>query len=111
MFHTQVEFFREKRIRHQVKLARDPELTKLGDKLCDKLGDYFQGRLSDELCDELCNTLSDYFQGRNWALSSPLALQEGNKRIGHFTHIIGHFTSPRPPPKGSRRRRRSPKDI
>ena len=31
-------------IRHQVELARDPELTELGDKLCDKLGDYFQGR-------------------------------------------------------------------
>ena len=40
---VQVEFLRDKRIMHQIKLARDPELSKLGEQLCDKLGDYFEG--------------------------------------------------------------------
>jgi len=38
-----VEFLRDKRIMHQIRLARDPELSKLGEQLCNNLGDYFEG--------------------------------------------------------------------
>lgn len=38
-----VEFFRTQRLQHQLRLARDAELSKLGDKLCNKLDDYFEG--------------------------------------------------------------------
>lgn len=38
-----VEFFRTQRLQHQLRLAQDGELSKLGDKLCNKLEDYFDG--------------------------------------------------------------------
>lgn len=38
-----VEFFREQRLRHQLKLANDAQLTRLGDKLLPKLEVFFKG--------------------------------------------------------------------
>eukprot|EP00184_Porphyridium_aerugineum_P008174 CAMPEP_0184692486 /NCGR_PEP_ID=MMETSP0313-20130426/953_1 /TAXON_ID=2792 /ORGANISM="Porphyridium aerugineum, Strain SAG 1380-2" /LENGTH=388 /DNA_ID=CAMNT_0027150321 /DNA_START=94 /DNA_END=1260 /DNA_ORIENTATION=+ len=38
-----VEFFIQRRIMHQVKLARDPTLRSLAEKLCKKMPDYFRG--------------------------------------------------------------------
>ncbi|KAK3240806.1 hypothetical protein CYMTET_49379 [Cymbomonas tetramitiformis] len=38
-----VDFFRERRLAHQLRLARDSDLNKLGDKLLPKLDDFFSG--------------------------------------------------------------------
>jgi len=38
-----VEFFREKRLAHQIKLAGDSTLSRLGDKLLPNLGQFFEG--------------------------------------------------------------------
>lgn len=38
-----VEFFRERRLRHQLQLAGDPALSRLGDKLLGGLDAFFEG--------------------------------------------------------------------
>ena len=38
-----MEFFRERRLRHQLRLAGDAELSRKGDKLCKHLGNFFEG--------------------------------------------------------------------
>eukprot|EP00899_Mesostigma_viride_P019637 jgi/Mesvir1/27675/Mv07395-RA.1 len=38
-----VDFFRERRLKHQLRLARDSALSAKGDKLCEQLGDFFEG--------------------------------------------------------------------
>ncbi len=38
-----IEFFREQRIRHQIKLANDANLSRLGDTLCSKMHKLFDG--------------------------------------------------------------------
>jgi len=38
-----VDFFRERRLRHQLKLARDPNLSRMGEELCDNLHLFFKG--------------------------------------------------------------------
>ncbi|KAA8491999.1 Protein-ribulosamine 3-kinase, chloroplastic [Porphyridium purpureum] len=38
-----VDFFREKRIMHQIKLAKSAELRNLATRLCDRLPSYFEG--------------------------------------------------------------------
>lgn len=39
-----VDFFREKRLGHQLRLARDSTLSSLGKKLMEKLPTYFEGQ-------------------------------------------------------------------
>ena len=36
-----VDFYRERRLKHQLRLLGDRRLSQLGDKLCDSLGDFF----------------------------------------------------------------------
>ncbi|KAL3147712.1 hypothetical protein ABBQ32_002455 [Trebouxia sp. C0010 RCD-2024] len=38
-----VDFYRERRLNHQLKLSKEPNLQKLGKKLCDNLERFFQG--------------------------------------------------------------------
>lgn len=38
-----VDFYRERRLSHQLKLTKDPNLQKLGKKLCDNLEKFFEG--------------------------------------------------------------------
>lgn len=38
-----VDFYRDRRLNHQLKLAKDPNLQKLGKKLCDNLDRFFEG--------------------------------------------------------------------
>lgn len=38
-----VDFYRERRLQHQLKLTRDPKLQQMGKKLCDNLEHFFQG--------------------------------------------------------------------
>lgn len=38
-----IEFFRERRLRHQVKLANDARLSRLGDKICAGMEIFFDG--------------------------------------------------------------------
>ena len=38
-----VDFYRERRLGHQLKLTKDPNLQKLGKKLCDNLEKFFEG--------------------------------------------------------------------
>lgn len=38
-----VDFYRERRLNHQLKLTKDPSLQKLGKKLCDNLEHFFEG--------------------------------------------------------------------
>ena len=38
-----VDFYRERRLGHQLKLTNDPNLQKMGKKLCDNLEHFFQG--------------------------------------------------------------------
>jgi len=38
-----VEFFREKRIMHQCRLVGDPSLIKLGEKVCERMPEWFEG--------------------------------------------------------------------
>jgi len=40
-----VQFFREKRLGHQLRLARDGTLSSLGKQLMDNLDSYFEGEL------------------------------------------------------------------
>lgn len=42
-----VEFFKEKRIMHQCRLAGEPTLLQLGEKLCDRMDDFFVGVRDD----------------------------------------------------------------
>ena len=37
-----VQFYRERRLQHQLKLTKDPKLQQLGKKLCDNLEHFFQ---------------------------------------------------------------------
>lgn len=38
-----VDFFRERRLRHMLRLVGDPGLSRMGDKLCDNLETLFEG--------------------------------------------------------------------
>jgi protein-ribulosamine 3-kinase len=38
-----VEFFRERRLRHQLLLSGDDDLYKVGMKVCERMGDFFEG--------------------------------------------------------------------
>lgn len=38
-----VDFYREQRLNHQLKLTKDPNLQKLGKKLCNNLEKFFEG--------------------------------------------------------------------
>jgi len=38
-----VDFYRERRLQHQLKLTKDPKLQHMGKKLCDNLEHFFQG--------------------------------------------------------------------
>ena len=38
-----VDFYRERRLQHQLKLTKDPKLQQMGKKLCDNLEKYFEG--------------------------------------------------------------------
>jgi protein-ribulosamine 3-kinase len=41
--HNWIDFFRERRLRHQLKLANDANLSRLGDTLCSKMHKLFDG--------------------------------------------------------------------
>ncbi len=38
-----IDFYRERRLQHQLKLTKDPKLQQMGKKLCDNLEHFFQG--------------------------------------------------------------------
>ena len=38
-----IDFYRERRLQHQLKLTKDPKLQQMGKKLCDNLEQFFQG--------------------------------------------------------------------
>ena len=38
-----VDFYRERRLQHQLKLTKDPKLQQMGKKLCDNLEHFFEG--------------------------------------------------------------------